>query len=195
MSRRPPMAPRSKARRRRSRAPSPSPWIPRRSSLELRDAAGTSLAEGGVDPADDLRMAIDPVPELAPGTYAVQWQAVAVDGHIERDTWTFTVVAPTPTPDAHADPGAIRHRRAVRHTARLRARRRVRPRRPPRPRPLTRATAPATASDVILPIIARAGHRGRSSRWRSSVARARRPANDRGAATTPHPTSRGRPRA
>ena len=80
------------------------PLDPDASSLGLRDAAGSLLAEGGVDPADELRMAVDPVPELAPGTYEVEWQAVAVDGHIERDTWSFTVVAPatpepTPTPE------------------------------------------------------------------------------------------------
>lgn len=78
---------------------------PEESTLVLRDSAGATLAEGGVDPDDALRMAIDPVPTLAPGTYEVQWKAVAVDGHIERDTWSFTVV-PAPTPEPTPTPAS-----------------------------------------------------------------------------------------
>lgn len=70
------------------------------STLSIRDAAGTRLAVGGPDPADDTRLAIDPVPELAPGTYEVRWSAFTADGHLERGTWTFTVETPPPTDPA-----------------------------------------------------------------------------------------------
>lgn len=71
------------------------------SGLVLRDAAGDEVASGGVDPDDDTRLVIADVPDLAPGEYEVRWTAASDDGHLERDTWTFTVTAaPTPTPTA-----------------------------------------------------------------------------------------------
>ena len=68
------------------------------SSLTLRDAAGTELATGGLDPDDATRLVIGSVPALVPGAYEVQWAASSDDGHLERDTWTFTVAAPPPSP-------------------------------------------------------------------------------------------------
>ena len=76
------------------------------SSLQLRNAAGDVLAMGAVDPADARRMVITALPELEPGDYEVRWVTLsAEDGELERDTWTFTVVAaadttmaPTTTP-------------------------------------------------------------------------------------------------
>ena len=78
------------------------------SSLTLRDATGTELANGGLDPADQARLLIDPVPELAPGDYEVQWVAATDDGHLERGTWTFAVTAaPTPSPTPTPSPSAV----------------------------------------------------------------------------------------
>jgi methionine-rich copper-binding protein CopC len=75
------------------------------SALSLRDAEGQELAGGGVDPGDATRLVIAPVPELATGTYEVRWTSVSDDGHVERDTWTFTVTAaPSPTPAPTASP-------------------------------------------------------------------------------------------
>ena len=70
------------------------------SSLTLVGADGSTIAKGGVDPANDLRMAIDPVPTLAPGTYTVKSTTIsAQDGDVDRKQWSFTVVpAPTSTP-------------------------------------------------------------------------------------------------
>ena len=66
------------------------------SSLQLLNAAGGVVATGGVDPADGRRLVIAPVPELEPGDYEVHWATLsAEDGELERDTWTFTVVAAT----------------------------------------------------------------------------------------------------
>jgi methionine-rich copper-binding protein CopC len=83
------------------------------STLSLRNTAGERLAVGRVDADDRTRLIIDPVPELVVGTYEVRWQAATADGHIERDTWSFTVAAalktpgtPTPSESARASAGA-----------------------------------------------------------------------------------------
>ena len=78
------------------------------SSLQLRDAAGEVVAEGGVDPDDPRRMVIEDLPELAPGEYEVRWTTIsAEDDELDRDTWSFTVVAaPSPTPNPTPAPTA-----------------------------------------------------------------------------------------
>jgi methionine-rich copper-binding protein CopC len=70
------------------------------SEMALLDEAGTTIAQGTIDPADPTRMRIDP-PELEPGDYEVQWKSFADDGHLETGTFTFTVSAAiTPPPSA-----------------------------------------------------------------------------------------------
>ena len=67
---------------------------PETSSLDLRNAAGDVLAEGGVAADDSRRMVIEGVPELAPGEYEVRWTTLSTeDGEVERGTWSFTVTA------------------------------------------------------------------------------------------------------
>lgn len=70
------------------------------SSLVLLGPDGAQVAKGGVDAADDKRMVIADLPELAPGTYTVKSTTTsAEDGDIDRKEWTFTVeLAPTPSP-------------------------------------------------------------------------------------------------
>ena len=76
------------------------------SEMALLDEAGTSIAEGTIDPANPTRMRIDP-PELEPGDYEVQWKTFADDGHLETGTFTFTVSAPiTPPPSAPPTPSS-----------------------------------------------------------------------------------------
>lgn len=72
------------------------------SSLQLRDATGTVIATGGVDPADVRRLVIADLPALAPGSYEVRSTTLsAEDDEVDRATWTFTVTAaPTPAPTA-----------------------------------------------------------------------------------------------
>ena len=74
------------------------------SEMALVDEAGTTIAEGTIDPANPTRMRIDP-PELEPGDYEVQWKAFADDGHLETGTFTFTVSAPI-TPQPSVPPSA-----------------------------------------------------------------------------------------
>jgi hypothetical protein len=74
---------------------------PSRTSLEVREASGSSIARGGELGAGprEFRLAL---PELEPGKYTVRWTSFsAEDGELARDTYTFTVVAapsPSPTP-------------------------------------------------------------------------------------------------
>ena len=72
------------------------------SSLLVKDATGTTVAQGGVDPADDKVMTASPTTPLANGSYTVQWTTISADdGDLARGTWTFTVaVAATPSPAA-----------------------------------------------------------------------------------------------
>lgn len=78
------------------------------SSIILRGPDGEDVAEGGLDPDEPTNLVIDDVPELAPGEYEVRWVAASTDGHLIRDTWSFTVTAapsPTPAPTAAASEG------------------------------------------------------------------------------------------
>ena len=78
---------------------------PSRTSLEVRDATGTSLARGGElgNGPREFRLAL---PELAPGAYEVRWTSFsAEDGELARDSYTFTVVAaPSPSPSPSPSP-------------------------------------------------------------------------------------------
>jgi copper resistance protein C len=69
------------------------------SRLVVVDGDGVTIARGAVDPADDQRMVAKLDQAYVAGTFTVHSTAIAVDGHIERATWTFTVAVPaTPTP-------------------------------------------------------------------------------------------------
>jgi methionine-rich copper-binding protein CopC len=70
---------------------------PAKSSVTLHDAGGMQIATGGVDPADDKVMRLDP-PALISGTYEIRWTSAASDGDILRGTLHFELAAPTPTP-------------------------------------------------------------------------------------------------
>ncbi|MDA8202260.1 MAG: copper resistance protein CopC [Chloroflexi bacterium] len=78
---------------------------PSRTSLEVRDASGTTVARGGElgDGPREFRLAL---PELPPGGYEVRWTSFsAEDGELARDSYTFTVVAaPSPSPSPSPAP-------------------------------------------------------------------------------------------
>lgn len=100
---------------------------PSRTSIEVRDASGATVARGGELGAGprEFRIAL---PDLAPGEYTVRWTSFsAEDGELARDTYTFTVVAaasPSPTPS---------------------------PSRSPSPSPSSSAAAPASPSPTLVP--------------------------------------------
>jgi methionine-rich copper-binding protein CopC len=125
------------------------------SSLSLRDPAGTEVATGRIDPDDPLRLVIDDLPDLAPGEYEARWAAATDDGHLERGTWTFAVVAATtpsnsPTPTPSAAPSAT-----ATPTTAPSASLAASPTTAPSPSPSGGdASQSASGSDVILPIVA-----------------------------------------
>lgn len=126
------------------------------SSLKLLDADGTQVAQGGVDPDDDKRMAVTDIPELAPGTYTVKSTTKsAEDGDVDRKEWSFTVAAaPTPSPSPTPTPAPTTAPSATAAPSPTPA--------PPSASPVPSATPTPSAdggttgsgSDVLLPIIA-----------------------------------------
>jgi methionine-rich copper-binding protein CopC len=78
-----------------------------RTTMELRDASGATLAEGPErgDGKRELRLAL---PVIPPGEYEVRWTSFsAEDGELDRGRYTFTVLpAPSPTPATTAPPTA-----------------------------------------------------------------------------------------
>ena len=120
------------------------------SSLVLRDTDNAVVARGGPDPDDVKRMAITDLPELAPGTYEVQWTTIsAEDDELARGTWSFTVeaapsVAPSTEPTATASPSAAATASAT-----------PEPTAPPSPSasPAPTDQTGGSGSDVVLPII------------------------------------------
>jgi methionine-rich copper-binding protein CopC len=74
------------------------------STLVLVASGGAEVSRAGVDPANPLSMRIDE-PDLAPGAYEIRSTAIAAhDGAIDRETVTFTVLAPTPSPTVDPTP-------------------------------------------------------------------------------------------
>jgi methionine-rich copper-binding protein CopC len=78
-----------------------------RTKIELRDASGGVIAQGGRDP-DRPRVQELVLPHLAPGVYEVRWVTFsAEDDELHRGKYTFTVLAaslPTSIPEATACP-------------------------------------------------------------------------------------------
>lgn len=71
---------------------------PNRTSIELRNADGKRIAEGGKDP-DKARVQRLSLPTLEPGKYEVRWVTFsAEDDEIARGKYRFTVQAPAATP-------------------------------------------------------------------------------------------------
>jgi len=79
-----------------------------RSVMELRAPAGGVLATGRVpDGGPATRMEIVDLPAFAPGTYEVRWTTVTADDDgVERGTFTFTLLAATPSPTPTAEPSS-----------------------------------------------------------------------------------------
>jgi methionine-rich copper-binding protein CopC len=62
-----------------------------RLTLTLPDKATHDLAIREVDRPDQL---VADAADLAPGSYSLRWQVLAIDGHITRGDIPFTVAAP-----------------------------------------------------------------------------------------------------
>ena len=65
------------------------------SSIRVRDAQGRRVDRKDVRLApEDQRTLRVGLPRLAPGTYRVQWTAVALDGHRTQGDYRFTIRPP-----------------------------------------------------------------------------------------------------
>jgi len=122
------------------------------SSLVVKDASGTQVAKGGVDPASDQRMVATPASPLGNGTYTVESTTLAEDGDIAHATWTFTV-AVAATPSAVPSAAATAASSAASSAAPTAA-----PATPvatvaPAPSPSGDGSTTGSGGDVILPII------------------------------------------
>lgn len=119
-----------------------------RTSVVLRDAAGTRIARGGElgDGPRELRLT---VPPLAPGEYEVRWTSFsAEDGELFRDFYKFTVVAaPTPAP-SQPTPTSVAASPSAGPSATLPATS------APSSGPIASDPEPATDVSVLLPIVA-----------------------------------------
>jgi copper resistance protein C len=118
------------------------------SKLVVKDASGATVAQGGVDTADDKVMIADPANPLANGAYTVEWTTIsAADGDVARGTWTFTVAvapspSPTPTPAASVTAAPTAPPTPT-----------VAPTAAPTPVPSANGGTTGSGSDVILPIV------------------------------------------
>ena len=122
---------------------------PAGSSIIVKDASGATVAQGTVDPAKDTRMVATPTTSLGPGAYTVQWTSVALDGHVERGTWSFTVAAaapsetPTPSVAATEVPSAAPSALAPTPVPSV----------APTPAPSAGGSTTGSGGDVLIPII------------------------------------------
>jgi methionine-rich copper-binding protein CopC len=120
------------------------------SSLVVKDATGTQVAKGSVDPEDDTRMFATPTTPLGNGAYTVESTTLAEDGDVEHAKWTFTVAvaaSPSPTAVASAAASAVASAAATPLAATPIATV------APAPSPSGDGTATASGGDVVLPII------------------------------------------
>jgi copper resistance protein C len=78
-----------------------------RTTMEVRDASGATVADGPVRGAGKRELVLA-LPELAPGEYEVRWTSFsAEDSELDRGYYNFTVLpAPSPTPAPTAAPTA-----------------------------------------------------------------------------------------
>ena len=122
------------------------------SSLVVKDASGTQVAKGGVDPADDTRMVATPATPLGDGTYRVESTTLATTA-----TWRTR-----PGPSRWPSPRARPRPRAPTATASAEASATASPTTAPTPSAVAPTAAPSpsgdgtaagSGSDVIIPII------------------------------------------
>src|SRR3954452_2263630 len=122
------------------------------SSLVVKDATGTQVAKGSVDPEDDTRMFATPTTPLGNGAYTVESTTLAEDGDVEHAKWTFTVavaVAASAAPSAVASPAPSAVASAAATPAAATPIATV----APAPSPSGDGTATASGGGVVLPII------------------------------------------
>ena len=105
------------------------------SHADLLAPSGAKLGTATVDPADTTKLTFTPGSPLDPGVWTVKWTSIALDGHLLRDQYTFTVsAAASPAPSASTTSIAS-------------------PTATPSPTP-SPSGASATGASVLLPVLA-----------------------------------------
>jgi methionine-rich copper-binding protein CopC len=118
------------------------------SGAELQDDGGGAIAEATVDgPGATMEFELDA--PLGPGDYQIAWTGIAVDGHVERGTVTFTVEAPPPTPEPTPTPMPTPEP----SDSVAPATPSLEPTQAPSPSPSPPHTATAGSGDVVIPIV------------------------------------------
>ncbi|MEX1169294.1 MAG: copper resistance protein CopC [Chloroflexota bacterium] len=121
------------------------------SEADLLGPDGETVASADVDRAG-ARMTFELDAALDPGEYEVRWTGVALDGHVDRGTFGFTVApappTPEPTPEPTPSPAA-----SVTAPAETLAPATVEPLASPSPSPSVDGGETAGTGDVVLPII------------------------------------------
>lgn len=123
-----------------------SETLDRKSHMELLDASDEVVARAEVD-GKTMRIGLE---SIEPGVYEVQWTSVAEDGDILRSSdqpekWTFTVIAPSPSPTVAP---------SVPPSASVPARPSVAASAAPSASPSPGSPAGTSTGDAILPIVA-----------------------------------------
>lgn len=121
------------------------------SGAELHGDGGGAIATATVDGPGAI-MAFELDTPLGPGGYQIAWTGIAVDGHVDRGTVTFTVEAP-PTPEPTRSPSPTQE--PGESVAPATPSPEPTPAPSPSPNPTTNPT-PADAAgsgDVVIPIV------------------------------------------
>jgi copper transport protein len=82
------------------------------SSIAVKDASGGAVAVGAIVDFEQGKMISVPLPQLAPGTYRVEWRALSADDHMIEGNFEFSVGAasqPAPAVPAKADHSGMDH--------------------------------------------------------------------------------------
>jgi copper resistance protein C len=72
------------------------------SHADIIAPSGTKLGTATLDPKDNTKLTYTPPGPLGPGSWTVKWTSVALDGHLLRDEFRFTVTAAATVPPSSA---------------------------------------------------------------------------------------------
>ena len=121
------------------------------SEADLLGPDGATIASAEVDQAG-ARMTFEFAAALDPGEYEVRWTGVALDGHVDRGTFGFTVAPAPPTPEPTPEPTPTPAASGT-APAETPAPATVAPSASPSPSPSDDGGETAGTADVLLPII------------------------------------------
>jgi methionine-rich copper-binding protein CopC len=121
------------------------------SEADLLGPDGAAVATAAVDgPGAQMTFELDAA--LDPGVYEVRWTGVALDGHVDRGTFEFTVAPAPPTPEPTPEPTPTPEASATAAPA-TSAPATPEPSTAPTPSPTVDDGSASGTADVLVPII------------------------------------------